>query len=82
MRLCSNIQGYMSVNTDDKEAKRAKLRDVMTTSSPKDAERVAALAQPEAWAMATREELRLIYLEFVSRVYAERGSVSQIDLKL
>ena len=63
-------------------AKRAKLRELLTTSSPKDLERVAALAQPEAWAMATEEELRLIYLEFVSRIYAERGLVSQIDLKI
>jgi len=84
--LRDQIDRLEKMNDPDLEeaiaAKRAKLRDVMTTSSPKDAERVAALAQPEAWAMATREELRLIYLEFVSRVYAERGTVSQIDLKL
>ena len=63
-------------------AKRAKLRELLTTSSPTDRERVAALAQPEAWALATEEELRLIYQEFVARIEADRGEVIRVVLKL
>ena len=63
-------------------AKREKLRNLLATSSPTDRERVAALAEPEAWAKATPEELRLIYLEFVARIEADRGQVGQIQLKL
>ena len=63
-------------------AKREKLRNLLATSSPTDRERVAALAEPEAWAKATPEELRLIYLEFVARIDADRGQVGQIQLKL
>ena len=48
--------------------KREKLRNLLATSSPTDQERVAALSQPEAWEMATPQELRLIYLEFVQKM--------------
>ena len=53
----------------------------MATSSPTDWKRVAALAQPEAWEMAT-PELRMIYLEFVSRIEADRGQVVSVALKI
>ena len=64
------------------QAKQQKLRNLMATSSPTDRERVAALAQPEAWEMATPEELRMIYLEFVSRIEADRGQVVSVALKI
>ena len=63
-------------------AKQQKLRSIMVTASPKDRERIAALANPRAWEMATEEELRMIYLEFVGRIEADRGEVLKILLKL
>ena len=63
-------------------SKRAKLRELLATASPTDRERISALANPDAWAMATEKELRLIYLEFVSRIEADRGEVVQVVLKL
>ena len=59
-----------------------KLKNLMATSSPTDRERVAALAHPDAWEMATPDELRLIYLEFVSRIEADRGQVVSVTLKI
>ena len=64
------------------KAKQQKLTSLLATSSPTDRKRVAALAQPEAWEMATEEELRMIYLEFVSRVEADRGQVVSVALKI
>ena len=68
--------------TDAIETKKQKLREVMTTSSPMRPDRAAALAEPAAWEMATPEELRLIYLEFVERVEADRGEVVSVRLKI
>ena len=64
------------------KAKQQKLTNLLATSSPTDRKRVAALAQPEAWEMATKEELRMIYLEFVSRIEADRGQVVSVALKI
>ena len=68
--------------TDAIEAKKQKLKDLLITSSPMRPDRAAALAEPAAWEMATPEELRLIYLEFVERVEADRGEVVSIHLKI
>ena len=64
------------------ETKQQKLRNLLATSSPTDQARVAALADVEAWKMATEDELRAIYLEFVSKIEADRGEVVSIQLKI
>ena len=63
-------------------AKQQKLTNLLATSSPIDRARVSALADERAWEMATEQELRLIYLEFVSRVQADRGQVVSVALKI
>ena len=63
-------------------AKQQKLRNLLATASPMDQARVAALSDVKAWEMATEEELRMIYLEFVSKIEADRGEVVSIHLKL
>ena len=84
--LRDQIDRLQKLNDPDLEeaiqTKQQKLRNLMATSSPTDRERVAALAQPEAWEMATEEELRMIYLEFVSRIEADRGQVVSVALKI
>jgi DNA invertase Pin-like site-specific DNA recombinase len=84
--LRDQIDRLQKLNDPDLEeaiaAKQQKLRNLMATSSPTDRERVAALAQPDAWEMATQDELRLIYLEFVSRIEADRGQVVSVTLKI
>ena len=64
------------------QAKQQKLTNLLATASPTDRKRVAALAQPEAWVMATPEELRMIYLEFVLKIDADRGQVVSVALKI
>ena len=64
------------------KAKQQKLTNLLATASPTDRARVAALAQPEAWEMATPKELRMIYLEFVSKIEADRGQVVSVALKI
>ena len=80
------IDRLQKLNDPDLEdaikTKQQKLRSLLATASPKDAERIAALADPRAWDMATEEELRMIYLEFVSRIETDRGKVVSTQLKL
>ena len=84
--LRDQIDRLQKLNDPDLEeaiqTKQQKLKNLLATSSPTDRERVAALAQPEAWEMATEEELRMIYLEFVSRIQADRGQVVSVALKI
>ena len=84
--LRDQIDQLQKLNDPDLEeaiqTKQQKLRNLLATASPTDRERVAALAQPEAWEMATEEELRMIYLEFVSRIEADRGQVVSVALKI
>ena len=84
--LRDQIDRLQKLNDPDLEdainAKQQKLKNLLATSSPTDRKRVAALAQPEAWEMATPEELRMIYLEFVSRIQADRGQVVSVALKI
>ena len=84
--LRDQIDRLQKLNDPDLEeaiqTKQQKLRNLMATASPTDQNRVAALAQPEAWEMATPEELRMIYLEFVSRIEADRGQVVSVALKI
>ena len=84
--LRDQIDSLQKLNDPDLEeviqAKQQKLRNLLATASPTDRERVAALADVKAWEMATEEELRMIYLEFVSKIQADRGEVVSIQLKL
>ena len=79
----SKLEAFDDADLEDAiEAKKQKLREVLTTSSPMRPDRAAALAEPAAWEMATPEELRLIFQEFVQLVEADRGEVVSIRLKI
>ena len=84
--LRDQIDRLQKLNDPDLEdaikTKQQKLTNLLATASPTDRARVAALADEKAWEMATEEELRLIYLEFVGRIEADRGQVVSVALKL
>ena len=84
--LRDQIDRLQKLNDPDLEdaikTKQQKLTNLLATASPTDRARVAALADEKAWEMATEEELRLIYLEFVGRIEADRGQVVSVGLKL
>ena len=86
IEIRDQIDRLQKLNDPDLEEavqlKQQKLTNLLATASPIDRERVAALGQPEAWEMATEEELRLIYLEFVNRIEADRGQVVSVTLKI
>lgn len=64
------------------EAKQRKLNALLQSPSQETVERVSALASSDAWKQATVEELRLVYQEFVKQVWADRGKVTGVDLKI
>ena len=79
----SKLEAFDDADLEDAiEAKKEKLKEVLTTSSPMRPDRAAALAEPAAWEMATPEELRLIFQEFVQFVEADRGEVVSVRLKI
>ena len=84
--LRDQIDRLQKLNDPDLEdaikTKQQKLTNLLATASPTDRARVAALADEKAWEMATEEELRLIYLEFVGRIETDRGRVVSVGLKL
>ena len=84
--LRDQIDRLQKLNDPDLEdaikTKQQKLTNLLATASPTDRARVAALADEKAWEMATEEELRMIYLEFVGRIEADRGQVVSVALKL
>ena len=67
---------------DAVEAKKRKLSALLQSPSPETAERISALASSDAWKNATAEELRLVYQEFVVQVWADRGKVVGVDLRI
>ena len=79
----SKLEAFDDADLEDAiEAKKEKLKEVLTTSSPMRPDRAAALAEPAAWEMATPDELRLIFQEFVQFVEADRGEVVSVRLKI
>ena len=79
----SKLEAFDDADLEDAiEAKKQKLKEVLTTSSPMRPDRAAALAEPAAWEMATPDELRLIFQEFVQFVEADRGEVVSVRLKI
>ena len=64
------------------EVKRQRLEQLGQEPSARQRDVLAALSAPEAWAEATPEELRAIYLELVARVEVDRGQVTAVRLKL
>ena len=79
----SKLEAFDDADLEDAiEAKKQKLKEVLTTSSPMRPDRAAALAEPAAWEMATPEELRLIFQEFVQYAEADRGEVVSVRLKI
>lgn len=79
----SKLEAFDDADLEDAiEAKKQKLKEVLTTSLPMRPDRAAALAEPAAWEMATPEELRLIFQEFVQFVEADRGEVTLVRLKI
>ena len=79
----SKLEAFDDADLEDAiEAKKEKLKEVLTTSSPMRPDRAAALAEPAAWEMATPEELRLIFQEFVQYAEADRGEVVSVRLKI
>jgi DNA invertase Pin-like site-specific DNA recombinase len=64
------------------EIKRQRLEQLRHEPSDRQRAVLEALAEAEAWEMATPEELRAIYLEFVARVEVDRGKVVSVRLTL
>ena len=64
------------------DTKRKRLEEVLTAPGARQQEIVEVLMEPEAWELATPEEKRVVYLEFVARVEADRGRVVSVRLKL
>jgi len=62
--------------------KRATLKSMLSGPSAETSARICALSSADAWERATEEELRLVYLEFVKQIVADRGQVLQIELKI
>ena len=79
----SKLEAFDDADLEDAiEAKKQKLKEVLTTASPMRPDRAAALAEPAAWEMATPEELRLVFQEFVQYAEADRGEVVSVRLKI
>jgi DNA invertase Pin-like site-specific DNA recombinase len=64
------------------EMKQAKLKLVLQRPSQRQQEIARALATDSAWENALPEELRAIYSEVVDRVYADRGEVVSVRLRI
>lgn len=64
------------------EVKRQRLAQLRKEPSEHQRSVLSALSEAEAWADATPQELRAIYLEFVARVDVDRGQVLSVRLKL
>jgi DNA invertase Pin-like site-specific DNA recombinase len=64
------------------DLKRQRLEEVLNAPGERQQELIFALSEPEAWALATSQEKREVYQQFVARVEADRGRVVGVRLRL